>query len=139
MAHGFPRPSRGSGRITAYSSVTRVWAAAEVDWDRGNVSKCQKHGVSIAEIETLFGSGLLVLPDPASRAKRVLRVNLVESRIAFCASAVGTALGTSAGRSWRSWCDSVATIVSTRLRCSMDGPRSRSVARPAPGGDGPVV
>jgi uncharacterized protein len=35
------------------------------DWDRGNVSKCQKHGVSIAEIEALFGSGLLVLPDSA--------------------------------------------------------------------------
>jgi uncharacterized DUF497 family protein len=35
------------------------------DWDRGNVSKCQKHGVSVAEIESLFGSGLLVLPDSA--------------------------------------------------------------------------
>ena len=24
------------------------------DWDEGNKSKCQKHGVSIAEIEALF-------------------------------------------------------------------------------------
>jgi uncharacterized protein len=35
------------------------------DWDRGNARKCQKHGVSIAENETLFDSGLLVLPDSA--------------------------------------------------------------------------
>jgi uncharacterized protein len=27
------------------------------DWDRGNIEKCQKHGVSIAEIEALFLSG----------------------------------------------------------------------------------
>ncbi len=33
------------------------------DWDRGNRGKCQKHGVSIAEIESLFGGTLLVGPD----------------------------------------------------------------------------
>lgn len=27
---------------------------AGFDWDSGNIGKCQKHGVSIAEIETLF-------------------------------------------------------------------------------------
>jgi len=27
------------------------------DWDLGNVPKCQKHGVSIAEIEALFVQG----------------------------------------------------------------------------------
>lgn len=35
------------------------------DWDEGNRGKCQKHGVSIAEIEGLFGTTLLVAPDPS--------------------------------------------------------------------------
>jgi uncharacterized protein len=30
---------------------------AGFDWDEGNTAKCQKHGVSIAEIEALFSSG----------------------------------------------------------------------------------
>jgi uncharacterized DUF497 family protein len=34
------------------------------DWDDGNRAKCQKHGVSIAEIESLFRSDLRVAPDP---------------------------------------------------------------------------
>ena len=33
------------------------------DWDRGNRAKCQKHGVSIAEIEVLFASGPGLAPD----------------------------------------------------------------------------
>ena len=33
------------------------------DWDNGNRNKCQKHGVSIAEIESLFGGTVLVGPD----------------------------------------------------------------------------
>jgi uncharacterized DUF497 family protein len=36
------------------------------DWDKGNRDKCQKHGVSIAEIESLFLGGTpLAGPDPA--------------------------------------------------------------------------
>ena len=33
------------------------------DWDDGNRSKCQKHGVSVAEIEALFENNPLVAPD----------------------------------------------------------------------------
>ncbi len=33
------------------------------DWDKGNRSKCQKHGVSIREIESLFHGTPLVGPD----------------------------------------------------------------------------
>jgi hypothetical protein len=40
-------------------------AVAEFDWDRGNRRKCQKHGVSIAEIEAMFRQPLAVFPDPA--------------------------------------------------------------------------
>ena len=34
------------------------------DWDDGNRAKCQKHGVSIAEIESLFRGDLRIAPDP---------------------------------------------------------------------------
>ena len=35
------------------------------DWDDGNRDKCQKHGVSIGEIERLFERTVLVGPDVA--------------------------------------------------------------------------
>ena len=41
---------------------------AEFDWDRGNLPKCQKHGVSIDEIESLFAGTVLIGPDPAHSA-----------------------------------------------------------------------
>ena len=34
------------------------------DWDGGNRAKCQKHGVSIAEIEALFRDAPRIAPDP---------------------------------------------------------------------------
>src|SRR5271170_2071366 len=33
------------------------------DWDEGNRAKCQKHGVSVAEIEGLFRRPVVILPD----------------------------------------------------------------------------
>ncbi len=38
------------------------------DWDEGNRAKCQKHGVSITEIEELFVRDPLVAPDPKHSA-----------------------------------------------------------------------
>lgn len=35
------------------------------DWDEGNRAKCEKHGVSLAEIEAVFARTVLVLPDEA--------------------------------------------------------------------------
>jgi len=35
----------------------------EFDWDAGNAAKCQKHGLSIAEIEGLFANDPLVVLD----------------------------------------------------------------------------
>jgi uncharacterized DUF497 family protein len=35
----------------------------EFDWDEGNREKCQKHGLSTHEIESLFQSPLSVFPD----------------------------------------------------------------------------
>ena len=42
------------------------------DWDRGNRAKCEKHGLSIAAIESLFAHPLAILPDAAhsQREKR---------------------------------------------------------------------
>jgi uncharacterized protein len=36
---------------------------AGVDWDAGSREKCQKHGVPIAAIETLFTRRVALLPD----------------------------------------------------------------------------
>jgi uncharacterized DUF497 family protein len=38
------------------------------DWDDGNRSKCQKHGVSISGIEALFMNDPRVAPDPKRSA-----------------------------------------------------------------------
>ena len=38
------------------------------DWDAGNLDKCQKHGVSIAEIEEVVRGGFGVYPDVAHSA-----------------------------------------------------------------------
>ena len=35
------------------------------DWDRGNRAKCQKHGLSIALIESLFALPLAIVPSGA--------------------------------------------------------------------------
>ena len=42
---------------------------AGFDWVRGNRNKYQKHGVSIAVIESLFRGSIAVLPDPAHSAR----------------------------------------------------------------------
>ena len=38
-------------------------AASGFDWDAGNLEKCQKHGVSVEEIEGLFAGPLTILTD----------------------------------------------------------------------------
>ena len=38
------------------------------DWDDGNRSKCQKHGVSLTEIEALFARSPRIAPDPKHSA-----------------------------------------------------------------------
>jgi uncharacterized protein len=44
------------------------------DWDEANRRKCQKHGVSVAEIENLFGGDVVILPDvDHSQAERRFR------------------------------------------------------------------
>jgi hypothetical protein len=49
-------------------------ALSGFDWDAGNRAKCQKHGVSPAEVEALFDQPLLLIPDDAhSRDEHRLR------------------------------------------------------------------
>jgi uncharacterized DUF497 family protein len=38
------------------------------DWDDGNRTKCQKHGVSVTQIEALFAHGPRIAPDPKHSA-----------------------------------------------------------------------
>ncbi len=40
-------------------------AVAGFDWDAGNREKCEKHGVSVAEIESLFSRAVAVHADAA--------------------------------------------------------------------------
>jgi uncharacterized DUF497 family protein len=48
---------------------------AGFDWDAGNRIKCSKHGVSIAEIESVFDAPIVVVPDLAhSLAEKRLRI-----------------------------------------------------------------
>ena|SRR5882672_2972788 len=52
------------------------------DWDRGNRSKCQKHGVSIVEIESMFYGAPLVGPDVrhSGKEQRLRAVGLTAKR-----------------------------------------------------------
>ena len=38
---------------------------ADFDWDQGNREKCQRHGVTVAEIEDIFTREVLIIPDEA--------------------------------------------------------------------------
>ena len=38
------------------------------DWDLGNRAKCQKHGLSLGQIEELFRGVILIGPDPRHSA-----------------------------------------------------------------------
>jgi uncharacterized protein len=38
------------------------------DWDDGNRAKCQKHGLSITEIEAVFADNPRIAPDPKHSA-----------------------------------------------------------------------
>lgn len=58
------------------------------DWDRGNRAKCQKHGVSIAAIESLFRNSPGVAPDVkhSSQEDRLIAVGRTdEGRALFVA------------------------------------------------------
>ena len=49
-------------------------SVAGFDWDAGNRAKCEKHGVSVAEVEGLFSRPLLIIPDaPHSQSEERLR------------------------------------------------------------------
>lgn len=33
------------------------------DWDEGNWEKCQKHGILVSDIESVFNGAVVILPD----------------------------------------------------------------------------
>lgn len=69
------------------------------DWDAVNLAKCQKHGVSVAEIEALFRSrSFVILPD--------LKHSLAEERL--------KAIGRSDAGRW------IAMVFTFRVRNGLD-------------------
>lgn len=46
-----------------------AFAFAGLDWDKGNRLKCQKHGVSLAEVESVFLGAFRAFPSPADSAR----------------------------------------------------------------------
>ena len=38
------------------------------NWDTGNRQKCQKHGLSLAQMEEVFAGPVMILPDHAHSA-----------------------------------------------------------------------
>lgn len=50
---------------------------AGFDWDEGNTAKCQKHGVSIEEIEALFQNENFVLAPDVAHSKLEQRFRTV--------------------------------------------------------------
>ncbi|HEY2133892.1 MAG TPA: BrnT family toxin [Acetobacteraceae bacterium] len=36
------------------------------EWDDGNIAKCQKHGLTQSDIESVFAGVVVILPDPST-------------------------------------------------------------------------
>jgi len=55
------------------------------DWDEGNRAKCQKHGLSMAQIEALFACGPRIAPDRKHSADedRSIAVGRIAGRPVF--------------------------------------------------------
>ena len=55
------------------------------DWDEGNWAKCQRHGVSIEDIEALFTGPMRVRPDPTPSERRFQAIGAgADGRMIFC-------------------------------------------------------
>jgi ribonuclease toxin BrnT of type II toxin-antitoxin system len=53
---------------------------AGFDWDEANRGKCQKHGVSVDEIEAAFQKPIAVVPDPrhSQREERFKAIGITD-------------------------------------------------------------
>jgi uncharacterized protein len=59
-------------------------AITAFEWDTGNAEKCQKHGLSIAEIESVFLGPVMVFADPSETEVRQRAIGqTTEGRYAF--------------------------------------------------------
>jgi uncharacterized DUF497 family protein len=57
------------------------FADAAFEWDYGNRAKCEKHGLSLAEIEALFSSDLMLFEDisHSARERRLVAVGRTQN------------------------------------------------------------
>ena len=60
----------------------------EFDWDKGNREKCQKHGLSVRDIESLFRGQIAVYPDPdhSTEEERFIGIGRTDRTAAFLSS-----------------------------------------------------
>jgi uncharacterized DUF497 family protein len=82
--HAIARPNVYT---VVYINVIMNLRAGGFDWDVGNRSKCEKHGVSISEIEARFLLGPRVAPDPNHSADEDRLIAVGKNRrgaIAIC-------------------------------------------------------
>lgn len=58
-----------------------MFEQAEFDWDAGNTLKCQKHGLSIEEIEALFANNPRIVLDEchSQTEKRLVAIGMSRS------------------------------------------------------------
>jgi uncharacterized DUF497 family protein len=58
-----------------------------IDWDEGNRTKCEKHGLSIAQIEAFFVRGPRIAPDHKHSAgeDRSIAIGRITGRPVFVA------------------------------------------------------
>lgn len=51
------------------------------DWDEGNLDKCRKHGVTVAEVEGVFTRAVTIAPDHAhsTRERRFIAIGRTEA------------------------------------------------------------
>ncbi len=54
----------------------------EFDWDEGNRAKCEKHGLSAQDIESLFQKSISVFPDPehSDEEQRFIGIGTTDKR-----------------------------------------------------------
>jgi hypothetical protein len=57
-------------------------ASLEFDWDEGNRAKCEKHGLSVQSIESIFQRPVAVFPDPEHSADESASSALAKPRLA---------------------------------------------------------
>jgi uncharacterized DUF497 family protein len=63
-----------------HTEMTMPFDCSGFDWNAGNREKCQKHGLSVQAIESLFKRPMAVFPDPehSGREERFIGIGMTD-------------------------------------------------------------